>query len=116
MGNYDEADGLTRISEEIGAAEDVVTQSVWRSARARVLARRGEHERAEPLAREALNLAMQTDFLDLQAGTLVALAEVTRDEDSARTLLAEAREIYLRKGNVVAADNVARLPTSALES
>jgi tetratricopeptide (TPR) repeat protein len=116
QGRYDEAERFTRISEEIGAEEDIVTQVMWRSARARVLARRGDAEQAEALGREALNLAMSTDFLDLQAGTLVALAEVERDEDARRPLLAEAREIYLRKGNVVAADNVARLPTSTLES
>jgi class 3 adenylate cyclase/tetratricopeptide (TPR) repeat protein len=118
-GQYDEAERFSHISEEIGAGEDVVTQIVWRSARARVLARRGEHEGADALGREAVNLAMQTDFLDLQASTLVALAEViwlTTGGEDAAPLIAQAREIYERKGNVVAAANVARLPTRTLES
>jgi ATP/maltotriose-dependent transcriptional regulator MalT len=116
QGRYDEAEPFTRISEEIGAEEDVVTQVVWRSARARVLVRRGKAEQAEALGREALDLAMSTDFLDLQAGTLVALAEVTEGEDATVPLLRKAQEIYRRKGNVVAAGNVARLHTTALES
>jgi class 3 adenylate cyclase/tetratricopeptide (TPR) repeat protein len=116
LGEYDEAERFTHVSEEIGAGEDVVTQIVWRSARARVLARRGERGHAETLARDALNLAMSTDFLDLQASTLVVLAEVLFDAESAVALLAEARTIYERKGNVVAAENVSRLPTATLES
>jgi predicted ATPase/class 3 adenylate cyclase len=118
-GQYEEAERLTRISEEIAAGEDVVTQAVWRSARAKVLVRQDDAEQAEALAREAVALAEATDFLDLQAGTLVALAEVLALGESAADpspLLARAREIYERKGNVVAAENVARLPTATLES
>jgi class 3 adenylate cyclase/tetratricopeptide (TPR) repeat protein len=120
VGRYDEAERYTLISEEIGAGEDVVTQIVWRSARARVLARRGEADHANALGREALNLAMATDFLDLQASTSVALAEVLSlsavEEEAATALCVQAREIYERKGNLVAAANVARLPTATLES
>jgi class 3 adenylate cyclase/tetratricopeptide (TPR) repeat protein len=120
QGQYDEAERFTKISEEIAAGEDVVTQIVWRSSRARVLAHRGEAESAESLGNTAVELAMGTDFLDLQASTLVALAEVLARVDGsgedASLLLARAREIYRRKGNVVAAQKVARLPTATLES
>jgi len=120
QGRYDEAEHFTHLSEEIGAAEDVVTQIVWRSARARVLAHRGDAAEAETLGKRALELALGTDFLDLQGSTLVALAEVLSvadpDGDDASLLLTRAREIYERKGNIVAAANVARLPTATLES
>jgi tetratricopeptide (TPR) repeat protein len=120
QGRYDEAEHFTHLSEEIGAAEDVVTQIIWRSARARVLAHRGDAAEAEALGRRALELALGTDFLDLQGSTLVALAEVLSvanpDTDDASFLLTRAREIYERKGNIVAAENVARLPTASLES
>ena len=55
---------------------DVVPQVLWRRALARTTSRRGDHQAAEELAREAVELAGKTDFLDLRAGTLVALGNV----------------------------------------
>src|SRR5262249_16133754 len=54
---YAEAETFTEISEETGAVADVVTQAVWRCARARCRARGGQTEEAERLAREAVDLA-----------------------------------------------------------
>ena len=55
--------------------------------RAEALARRGEHDDAQRLAREAVALAEPTDALADKADALMALAAVLRaggDEDGAR--------------------------------
>ena len=53
---FDEAEEKTRYSEETAGADDLVTQVVWRSTRAVVLAHRGELAPAESLAKEATAL------------------------------------------------------------
>ena len=105
-GRYEEAKTFSEISEETGADSDVVTQAVWRSARASALAHAGEALEAERLAREAVAISAGTDFLDLQAGALLALGDVLRAAGrplEAAPELERARELYARKGNVVAA-------------
>jgi class 3 adenylate cyclase/tetratricopeptide (TPR) repeat protein len=85
--------------------EDVAAQAFQRSTRARVILRAGELAEAERLAREAVELAEPTDFLALQAESAAALATVLQAADrpsEAGPLLTRARELYERKGNVVA--------------
>ncbi len=111
----EEANEFTEISEATAARDDVVTQVVWRTARAKVDARRAQLESAERLAREARRLAEATDFPDLRAGAATALAEVLRlagRADEAEPLVHEAREIHERKGNVVAARAAGSLLTA----
>jgi ATP/maltotriose-dependent transcriptional regulator MalT len=106
VGRFEEAEEFARISAETGALADVVTQAVWRSASAQVLANDGELELAERHARDALELAESTDFLELQAITSLALAGVLRragKTGEAAALTADARRAYERKGNIVAA-------------
>ena len=105
-GGYDEAEQLSRMAEELAAEEDVVSQALGRSVRARVLARRGEHEPARRLAEEAVELVRPTGELVLHADTLLALAEVLElsgDVAAARRWLGEALELFERKGDVVSA-------------
>jgi class 3 adenylate cyclase/tetratricopeptide (TPR) repeat protein len=86
--------------------EDVAAQAFQRSTRARVSLRAGALEAAEELAREAVELAEPTDFLALQADSATALATVLQAAgrpSEAAPLLTRARELYERKGNVVAA-------------
>jgi class 3 adenylate cyclase/tetratricopeptide (TPR) repeat protein len=116
-GRYREAETFTEISEETGAAADVVTQAVWRCARARCRASSGRISEAERLAREAVELASGTDFLDLQATTLLDLADVLRlaeQPSRAASLVQAARERYEQKGNVVAAERAAAVLAEAL--
>ena len=77
---------------------------MWRVARAQVQAVR-EAAEAERLAREAVELAAPTDFLDLQATALLALARVLREADhrKPRASPREAQAVYERKGNIVGA-------------
>jgi class 3 adenylate cyclase/tetratricopeptide (TPR) repeat protein len=108
-GTNAEAVEISKFAEEHAPPSDVVTQALWRMARARGLA---EEDRgaAEALAREALALARDTDYPDLEARALTCLAHVTGPGAEQAALLAEARSLYEAKGNVAAA---ARLPTSS---
>lgn len=106
QGRYDEALELTAVSERASAEDDVAAQSEWRSARAKALARLASDPAAAPLAREAVARADETDFLNLRADARAALGEVLAlegSEDEARRFLAEARSLYLAKGNETAA-------------
>jgi class 3 adenylate cyclase/predicted ATPase len=108
-GRYADALEFSKISEQTGAIADVVTQAVWRSARASALAETGDPETGEQLARDAVALARATDFLDLQAGTLLSLADVLRSlgrTEESTPLVERARELYERKGNRAAAERL----------
>jgi DNA-binding SARP family transcriptional activator len=93
QGRNDEAYAFSVESERTAGADDLTTQVQWRGPRALVLARRGETAEAERLAREAVALAAQTDFVALQATALEDLAAVT-DDDAAG---AEAARLRARK-------------------
>ncbi len=111
-GQLDEAYAVTELSEELSASDDIVTQAMWRCARAKVLADRGDLEAADALSLEAARLAEPTDFPDLQAATLLARAHVLRAlgrPDDAAALVERARELYERKGNVAAAEQASAL-------
>ena len=119
QGNYAEAERFSAISEDMSASADLVTQIVWRVARTKALARRKETESAERLARDALVMADATDFLALQGSTLVALAEVlaaSGQTEEATALRERARDVYERKGNVIASRRVAHLLADAAAS
>ena len=119
QGKYAEAERFSTISEDLAASADLVTQVVWRVARAKALARRGDTESAETLARDALALADETDFLALQGSTFLALAEVlafSGEMEEATALRMRARTVYERKGNVVAARGAANLISGATAS
>jgi ATP/maltotriose-dependent transcriptional regulator MalT len=106
QGRLDEAETLTEAAERGGASDDLTTQVVWRSVRARVLSARGRHGDAESLAREAASLAAETDDVNMRADTLVDLAEVLRaagQETEALTHVRRALAIYQEKGNDVSA-------------
>jgi ATP/maltotriose-dependent transcriptional regulator MalT len=106
QGRDEEAKRLTEISEQLAAADDLVPQVLWRSVRAKVFARRGDLEPAEELGRAAVSHAAGTDFPDLKASTSLDLAEVLAaagKTGEAEQLVSRAKELYQRKGNVVAA-------------
>jgi predicted ATPase/class 3 adenylate cyclase len=102
LGEDDEAESFSRACEQAAAPEDVFSQVLWRSARAKVLARRGETDAAEAAAREAVAIAERTDLLNTQADALLDLAEVLSAAgraDQARAAAVEAATRYERKGN-----------------
>jgi DNA-binding SARP family transcriptional activator/tetratricopeptide (TPR) repeat protein len=109
---YEEAEHFSEVSEQTAPPEDLASQIGWRSARARVLAQRGEAEKAEDLARAAVDIARRTDFLNMHAGTLLALADVLAIGGRAAQaipIIEEARVLYDRKGNLVMAEKARTL-------
>src|SRR3954452_7402226 len=110
-GNLEDAEAFTSHAESHSWEDDIVTEVMWRVARAQIEAHTGEAAEAERLAREAVDLAAPTDFLDLQATALLALARVLRQGGSpeAATVAAEAKAVYERKGNIVGAGRAALL-------
>jgi ATP/maltotriose-dependent transcriptional regulator MalT len=104
LGEDDEADRFSRACEDAAAPEDAFSQVLWRSARAKVLARRGDAGPAEAAAREAVEIAERTDLLNTQADALLDLAEVLERSgrnDEARAAAQDAAECFERKGNLV---------------
>ena len=103
----EEAEHYTKLSEQRAATSDLLTQIIWRSVRARVLARRGSFDQAESLARQAVSLAAQTDFLNQRGDALLDLAHVLHEAgrpEAARAAAAEALDLYQQKGNSVTAE------------
>ena len=110
-GNLEDADALASYAESHSWEDDIVTEVMWRVARAQIQAHRGSAAEAERLAREAVDLAAPTDFLDLQATAQLALARVLRESGSpeAASVAGWAQAVYERKGNIVGARQAALL-------
>jgi predicted ATPase/class 3 adenylate cyclase len=101
-GDYEEAERFSRASADAAADDDVLSQVLWRTTRAKVLARRGEVAAAEALVRQALDLVEATDLLNTQGDALLDLAEVLRlagRTGEAATVAQEAAARYERKEN-----------------
>jgi hypothetical protein len=80
--------------------------------RARVFARRGEFDRAQQLAREAVAIADRTDFLVWRGEALLDLAEVHRlAGDSASFVRAanDALRLFEAKGHLVLSEQTRAL-------
>jgi class 3 adenylate cyclase/tetratricopeptide (TPR) repeat protein len=107
LDRHDEAETWAGRAAELGASDDRVTQMLWRQAKAKVLARRGEHAEAERLAREALAIGEETDLLNDVADMHADLGEVLAlagRADEAAAAFAEALARYERKENLVMAE------------
>ncbi len=94
------------------AREVSADAAAWKSARARIHARRGELEEAVALAREAERATADSDDITAQAEILVDLAEVlgaSADADGAAQALAEAVRLHEEKGNVLNAQQCREL-------
>ena len=104
QGRMDEAEALTEAAQRGAADDDMTTQVVWRSVRARVLSVGARHADAQALAEEAASLAADTDDVNMRADTLLDLAAVLRaagrDAD-ALPPLRQALDLYEGKGNRV---------------
>jgi predicted ATPase/class 3 adenylate cyclase len=112
QGEYAESARFSRICEESAAPDDAPSQVLWRRSRAKLLAHDGDLERAEALAREAVERAAKTDFLNDHADALVDLGEILapagRREDALRAV-DEAAKRYERKGNLPSLERARRL-------
>ena len=107
LDRLEEADAWAGRAAELGASDDTVTQMLWRQPRAKLLARRGELEEAEVLAREAVAIGDATDMLDSQGDAYADLGEVlllARKPEDAAAAFEQALERFERKGNLVSAE------------
>jgi DNA-binding SARP family transcriptional activator/predicted ATPase len=107
QGHDEDAVAYRRVAERTAAADDLHAQATWRSVGARILARRGQFDAGEVLAREAVQFTKRTDFVTTQADSLFDLGAVLdgagRKVDS-EAAVREALELYVEKGNIVSAE------------
>jgi tetratricopeptide (TPR) repeat protein len=118
QGRDEEALRYSQTSERAAQSDDQLAQVQWRSARAKVLARSGQHDAADQLSADAVALTATTDFLVVRADSLVDRAEVLVAAgrlDEAEVAVGEALSLYERKGAVAAADRARRLFSTAQE-
>lgn len=100
QGRYEEAEQLTQECEDASRPNDVHSQVLWRSTRAKVLASRGNLQAAEGLAREAVAFVAETDFVFAHADALMDLAEVlelSSRGDEASEAIRRAIDLYDQK-------------------
>jgi class 3 adenylate cyclase/tetratricopeptide (TPR) repeat protein len=105
--HFDEALRYTDETKAAAAPDDVCPQLLWRTARAKALAARGELAQAEELARQAVELAEGTDFLWDRGDAWFTLAEVLELLDRPAEATAAARAaaaVYEAKGIAPAAE------------
>src|SRR5262249_25600382 len=92
------------IGQRLGAKDDILDQILSARVRARLAARRGEHDRGEQLARHAIAVVEQTDMLNDHGDALCDLAEVlvlAGSRADAAEELEKALALYEQKGNLV---------------
>ena len=89
---FAEAEALTRECEEACRPNDVHSAILWRSTRAKILARTGSLAEAERLGREGVALAATSDFLLAHAQASLDLAEVLTAAGKTAAAAASAEE------------------------
>ena len=106
QGRYDEAEQLAQTSEQLAGGHVIQSQIENRLVGAKLAARRANLERAEALARDAVQLVRQTDDISSQAAALLELAAILQQRgrsDETTMIVARARDLFEQKGNIVAA-------------
>jgi class 3 adenylate cyclase/tetratricopeptide (TPR) repeat protein len=109
LGRHGEAEPLAQLGRELANEQDLASQTCWRQAQALVHASRGEHVKAEELARDAVAVIERTDSLTEQGDAFGNLAKVLaaagRTSDAA-SAYEQALQRYERKKNLVMAERV----------
>lgn len=101
-----EADELCTESESL-AGHALKASIAWRTLRARLLSRRGDHDGARRVAEEAVGLAERTDALVDHGDACLTLATVLAaagDAAGAQAAAERAAELYERKGAAALAE------------
>jgi tetratricopeptide (TPR) repeat protein len=112
QGRMREADELCELTAGAAAADDIVTQVIWRGVRAKILARSDRCEDAEALARQAIELMEKTDLLSYHGDAMLDLAEVLRTcsrEDAADSAVQAGLALYESKGNIASTERARSL-------
>jgi tetratricopeptide (TPR) repeat protein len=108
----DEAWRFGTIARETSSSDDVVSQAGGRGVQARVLSRRGDHDAAEALAREGVEIMARTDYLDQHGNSVVHLAHVLHAAGKVDEAVAAARQavgLYEQKGATFFEERTQRL-------
>ncbi len=103
QGKDEEAERYALLSDRLAAPDDWLSQWQWRAAQAKVLADRDQLSEAETLARAAVSVIDQTDYIKSRGDARMSLVYVLRKAgrgQEAATVLREALELYERKGDV----------------
>jgi class 3 adenylate cyclase/tetratricopeptide (TPR) repeat protein len=106
QGRFDDAWGFTQVAKDAAAANDLSAQIMWRTVRARLLARHAEMSEAKRMIAKAVELAEGTDWLTDRADVLLSQAQIlrmNRETGEAADVFQTAIALYTRKGNVVGA-------------
>ncbi len=109
---YDEAEQYALAARQGAAPDDLDPQARWRGIAAKVLAQRGEFERAEQLAHEAVDMLQSTDWLEARGRVRCDLAEVlilSGRRDDAELHLRQALGEFEAKGILPDAERVRAL-------
>ncbi|HEY7660443.1 MAG TPA: hypothetical protein VIC58_07560, partial [Actinomycetota bacterium] len=118
QGRLDEADEYVGVSQETAGSEDIFSQVLLRTVRAKIEAHRGRPEDAESSAREAVSIAGASDSLLLQGEALTSLAYVLgfagRLEEG-EAALTDAVRVCEHKGNTAGAARARSLWEASLE-
>jgi class 3 adenylate cyclase len=112
LGREDAALALTDEVERIASPDDFEPHLRQACVRARVLARRGDHDSAATVIQAAAARAAETDYLTLRAYAAISLAEVERlagRPDGERAALEEAVRLAGQKGDALTAARVRAL-------
>jgi hypothetical protein len=99
-GDYAQAEALSAKSEAAARQNDVMSNVLWRCARARARLARGDRAAADSLARDAVAIAEASDFLHTHAiarTTLAAVLEESGDRAAADREFARAAELHEQK-------------------
>jgi class 3 adenylate cyclase/tetratricopeptide (TPR) repeat protein len=113
---FGEAERMSRHAQDLADADDIASQTLWRTVYAKVLARKGNSDGALLLMGEAIDLLGPTDAVVAQAETLVDLAEVLRRagrNKDADDVLDDAVALLEHKEAAVPADAIRALAPSA---
>ena len=97
---YGEADEALRSAEATTASDDFITV-VWTLGTRTVARPRGKADEAAASAERGVALASETDDLNLQAESLIELADILQDTERAAHALEQALGLAVSKENVV---------------
>ena len=109
---------MCSVTASAAAEDDVQSQALWRSVRAKVLARRGDRTPALELAEAALAQLGATDAVVWQADARVDLAEtrlLLGDAAGAEEAISDAVGLYRLKGSEVAAERARAVASLAAQ-
>jgi hypothetical protein len=104
QGRYGESSELAGVCRELASPDDGTSQFLWRCVQAKLLARDRQHELADAIMAEALELIGDSDWVDWQGNGFMDLAEICRLRGrtaDAIEALGQASARFAAKGNVV---------------